>query len=407
MWRSVLISTASAALGAVIAAALTIAWLQPSATEVVDKPTESTPTFRHSENIERQISTPDTPQPKLEPAPAESRIPTSQSPSKKKIPPSTATQVYERANRGVVNISTHSVEVDDFFALTVPSEGSGSGILIDGQGHILTNFHVIENAREADVTLYDGSTYAAELVGVDPNNDLAVIKIAAPSEKLHPIELGEARGLRVGQPVFAIGNPFGLERTLTSGLISSLNRSLRSRNQRTIKSIIQTDAAINPGNSGGPLLDEQGRLIGVNTAIASRTGQSSGVGFALPVSTVKRIIPQLVEHGHVTRADAGILRLMQTPDGLLIARLLTDGPAEQAGLRGPELIRNRRGPFIVQSLDVSAADTIVAIDGKKVASVDEFLELVESHQPGDTIRFTILREGVQQEVPVTLGADDD
>lgn len=316
-----------------------------------------------------------------------------------------ATEVYEQTNRGVVNITTRTASSDLLFS-GVPAEGSGSGIVIDIDGHILTNYHVIEDADQAVVTLFDGSNYPAKLVGQDPNNDLAVLKLDAPAEKLRPIRFGESSELRVGQPVYAIGNPFGLERTLTGGLISSLNRSMESRNRRLIKSIIQTDAAINPGNSGGPLLDAQGRLIGVNTAIASRIGQSSGVGFALPISTVKRVVPQLIEYGHVIRADAGITRLLQTESGLVVAGLMPDGPAEEAGLRGPEVVRRRQGPFVFRSLDVSAADIIVEIDGEEVTTVDEFLTAVESRQPGETAVFTVLRDGERVEVSVELGTDE-
>lgn len=318
----------------------------------------------------------------------------------------TAIDVYERANRGVVNISTRSAPAVNLFSAESPAEGSGSGIVLDHQGHVLTNYHVIESAERAEVTLFDGSSYPARLVGADPNNDLAILLVDAPEDKLFPIELGDTAGLRVGQPVYAIGNPFGLERTLTGGLISSLNRSIQSRNRRLIKSIIQTDAAINPGNSGGPLLDAQGRLIGVNTAIASPIGQSAGVGFALPVSTVKRVVPELIEHGRVIRADAGITRVLQTEAGLVIAGLLPDGPAEEAGLRGPAVVPRRRGPFVVRTLDLGAADTIIAVDGEPVNTVDQFLSAVEAKQPGQTATFTISRRGKQVEVPVTLGTDE-
>ena len=204
------------------------------------------------------------------------------------------------------------------------SEGEGSGVVLDRQGHILTNFHVVDGAREIQVTLYDGKTYDARVVGKDPATDVAVLKIEAPPASLFPVVLGNSAQLRVGQRVFAIGNPFGLERTLTTGIISSLDRSLPSRRSgRSLKSIIQIDAAINPGNSGGPLLDSHGRMIGMNTAIASKTGESAGVGFAIPVSTIARVVPQLIEKGRVRRPEAGIMRVYQTEQGLLIA---THGP---------------------------------------------------------------------------------
>ncbi|HCS53511.1 MAG TPA: serine protease, partial [Planctomycetaceae bacterium] len=193
------------------------------------------------------------------------------------------------------------IRTDNFFLQAVPEEGTGSGMVIDKSGHILTNFHVIEDVREVAVTLFNGESYDATYVGSDPVNDLAVIRIEAPPEELIPVRMGNSSKLKVGMNVYAIGNPFGLERTLTTGIISSLSRSLKINGDRTIKSIIQIDAAVNPGNSGGPLLDSHGRMIGINTAIYSKTGQSSGVGFAIPVNLAKRVIPQLIRHGHVIR----------------------------------------------------------------------------------------------------------
>jgi len=209
--------------------------------------------------------------------------------------------VYDGVNRSVVNINTKATVAAGFFMMEVPSEGAGSGIVLDREGHILTNYHVIEGAREIQMLLHDGSAHEARVVGVDPATDTAVLRVSAPVELLEPVAFGTSHDLRVGQRVFAIGNPFGLERTLTTGIISSLNRSLPTKTGRTIKSIIQTDAAINPGNSGGPLLDSGGRLIGMTTAIASRTGQSSGVGFAIPVGTLRRIVPQLIAQGRASR----------------------------------------------------------------------------------------------------------
>ena len=220
--------------------------------------------------------------------------------------------------------------------------------MLDTHGHILTNFHVVEGAREIQVTLFDGKKYEGRLVGKDESNDVAVIKIDAPAESLLPVTFGDSTHLRVGQRVFAIGNPFGLERTLSTGIISSLNRSLPARNHRTIKSIIQIDAAINPGNSGGPLLDSHGRLIGMNTAIASATGQSAGVGFAIPVANIARVVPQLIERGRVIRPDVGITRVQQDRARAAGRATMTPGgPAEQAGLRGFRIVKQRRtrGPF--------------------------------------------------------------
>ena len=237
-----------------------------------------------------------------------------------------------------------------------------------------------------------------------------MLKIEAPAESLLPVTLGDSTRLRVGQRVFAIGNPFGLERTLTTGIISSLNRTLPTRNHRVIKSIIQIDAAINPGNSGGPLLDSHGRLIGMNTAIASSTGQSSGVGFAIPAAVVSRVVPHLIEHGHVMRSDAGITRVLQTERGLLIATMTPGGPAERAGLRGFRVVKQRRkqGPFSyeTQSIDRNAADLIVAVDGEKVVTAADFLALVEAREPGHDIVVTVIREGREVKVPLRLVASE-
>jgi S1-C subfamily serine protease len=246
-------------------------------------------------------------------------------------------------------------------------------------------------------------------VGFDPATDVAVLKVDAPAKLLEPVRFGSSADLRVGQRVFAIGNPFGLERTLTTGIISSLNRSLPTRTGRTIKSIIQTDAAINPGNSGGPLLDSGSRLIGMNTAIASRTGQSAGVGFAIPVGTLARIVPQLIQRGKVVRPDAGIARVYQTDVGLLVAALTPEGPAERAGVRGFKVIRERRrqGPFVAEfeRIDRSGADVIVAVAGQSVRTADDFLSAVESKNPGDQVLLTVQREGHRLDVPVVLDAE--
>ncbi|MCA9270764.1 MAG: trypsin-like peptidase domain-containing protein, partial [Planctomycetales bacterium] len=255
--------------------------------------------------------------------------------------------VYEKVNRSVVNITTVTVRADIFFR-EVPSEGSGSGSVIDKAGHILTNDHVIDEARTIMVTLHDGNSYEAKLVGKDAVNDIAVLKIEAPPEALFPVEFGDSARLRVGQKIYAIGNPFGLERTMTTGIISSLNRSLPSRTGRIMKQIIQLDAALNRGNSGGPLLNSRGQLIGMNTAIASRTGENTGVGFAIGSNAVGRVVPQLIRNGRVIRPDIGITRVMETENGLLVATLAEKGPAEEAGVRGFTLLREtqRRGPFV-------------------------------------------------------------
>lgn len=317
--------------------------------------------------------------------------------------------VYEGANRSVVNINTKATVSRGLFLLEVPSDGAGSGIVLDQDGHLLTNYHVIEGVQEIEVVLFDGSSRSAKVVGVDPPTDVAILQVNASKDLLHPVVFGSSVDLRVGQRVFAIGNPFGLERTLTTGIISSLNRSLPTRSGRTIKSIIQTDAAINPGNSGGPLLDSGGLLIGMNTAIASRTGQSSGVGFAIPVGTLRRIVPQLIEGGRVVRPEAGISRVYQTEGGLLVAALVPDGPAERAGIRGFRIVRERRrqGPFVTEfeRVDRSGADLIIAVGGESVKTADDFLSAIESKNPGDSVLISVTREGHRLDIPVMLGAE--
>ncbi|HVW01377.1 MAG TPA: trypsin-like peptidase domain-containing protein [Planctomycetaceae bacterium] len=315
--------------------------------------------------------------------------------------------VYERVNKSVVNITTKSVKAEGLFSIESSAEGAGSGSVLDTHGHILTNNHVIEDAREVSVTLHNGKSYDATFVGADAINDIAIIKIDAPAEVLFPVSLGDSAGLKVGMRVFAIGNPFGLERTLTTGIISSLNRSLTIHGNRTIKSIIQIDAAINPGNSGGPLMDAHGLLIGMNTAIASRTGQSAGVGFAIPVNLISRIVPQLVKKGHIVRPEVGISRVYQTEEGLQIALLTPGGPAERAGLRGPQMARKRRGPFVIERLDRSLADLIIEVDGKSAKTADEFLGLIERHEPGEEVIVTVIRDKRELRIPVRLGSSEE
>ena len=312
--------------------------------------------------------------------------------------------VYEKNNKSVVNITTRSST--GYFLLEVPSEGSGSGSVIDKSGHILTNYHVIEGARQVGVTLFHGKTFDATLVGADPINDVAVLKIDAPKQVLHPVEFGDSGNLKVGMRIFAIGNPFGLERTMTAGIISSLNRSLQVRGDRSIRSIIQIDAAVNPGNSGGPLLDAHGRLIGINTAIASQTGQSAGIGFAIPINLVARVVPQLIKHGRVIRPEIGIRTVYQTDNGLRINQLTPNGPAARAGLRGPRFEIRRRGPFTIERIDLSAADLIIEVDGHRVETKDDFLSYIESKKAGDRIELTIIRQGRRLKVPIILRGEE-
>lgn len=317
--------------------------------------------------------------------------------------------VYDSTNRGVVHITTRSARTSAFLLFETPTEGAGSGSVLDREGHILTNNHVVRGAREIYVRLYNGEEYPAGVVGSDDLNDLAVIKIEAPEDFLHPISMGDSTQLRVGQKIHAIGNPFGLERTYTVGIVSSLNRQLPTADRRTMKSIVQIDAAINPGNSGGPLLNNQGEMVGVNVAIASKVGESSGVGFAIPVNTAKRVIPQLIENGRVIRPDIGITRVYKTEEGLLIATVAPEGPADQAGLQGFKLVKTRtqRGPFVYEQtrVDQSQADLIVAVDGQTVSSVDQFMTIIETRQPGDEVVVTVIRDRQREDVKVVLGGE--
>lgn len=319
--------------------------------------------------------------------------------------------VYEKTNRSVVHIMTKVYTQEAFFSLEGPADGAGSGSVLDTNGHILTNYHVIEGATEVKVTLANGSTFDAGLVGRDPANDIAVLRIDAPAEALVPIEFGDSSRLRVGQRVLAIGNPFGLERTLTVGTLSSLNRRLPSRAAgREIKSVIQIDAALNRGNSGGPLLDSRGRLIGMNTAIASQTGQNTGVGFAVPVNTIRRVVPQLIEHGKVIRPVIGIESVYEAENGLQIIKVTPGGPADRAGLRGFRIVRKRenKGLFTIERefVDRSSADTIIGVDDRQISKGDELMDLIEARHPGDTVRLRILRGGAPADVTVVLGASE-
>ena len=313
--------------------------------------------------------------------------------------------VYENVNRSVVNISTIARRVDFMFRLE-PEEGSGSGWVFDGNGHVVTNYHVIAGSDAIEVTLFDGSSYSARVVGQDPHHDVAVLKINADRSLLSPVELGDSAGLLVGQKVFAIGNPFGLERTMTVGIVSSLNRTLRSKNKRLMKNIIQLDAALNQGNSGGPLLSSSGSLIGMNTAIASLTGENTGVGFAVPVNTIKRLVPQLIQFGKIQRASLGIDLYWRSDNGLRIATMVPGGAAEQAGLQGITIqrrVQNRGGfQFVERTLNRETSDRILAIDDSIIATTDDVQKVLERLKPGQRVLVTVEREGAKLQIPVTL-----
>jgi S1-C subfamily serine protease len=309
-------------------------------------------------------------------------------------------RVYAAVNRSVVNIT--AAEVGGLFG-DEESSGSGSGFVIDRQGHILTNYHVVERVEVVRVTLYDGSTLSGQVVGKDPSNDVAVVHVELPADRLTPMALGDSSRLLVGQKVLAVGNPFGLERTLTTGIISSLDRTMRAGNGRMIKGIIQTDAAINPGNSGGPLLNTRGEVIGMNTAIVSHVGQSAGIGFAVPINAIQRILKPLIEDGRVIRADLGVRRVLTTDAGLLVVEVLEGGPADVAGVQQMSVRVERVGPYVVRRPDPGSADLITAINGKAVKSVDELLSEVEAHAPGDVVTVRVIRDGRPREIKVTLG----
>jgi S1-C subfamily serine protease len=311
-------------------------------------------------------------------------------------------RVYAASNKSVVNITTEA-EVSGFFG-DETSTGTGSGFVIDKRGHILTNLHVIQQANSVRVTLFDGSRHDARVIGADASNDVAVLSIKVPAEKLFPVVLGDSSKVLVGQKILALGNPFGLERTLTSGIISSLERSLRAKNGRMIRGIIQTDAAINPGNSGGPLLNSGGQVIGMNTAIVSNVGQSAGISFAVPINAISRILDQLIENGRVIRADLGISRVYATGEGLLVVALVEGGPAERAGILPVSFKVEQIAPGIIRrSLDPETADLIVAVEHKRVKTVEELLTEVEKHRPGTTIRVTVVRDGKPIDINVRLG----
>lgn len=318
--------------------------------------------------------------------------------------------VYENCNPSVVNISTKSMQVDNFFGLRRELEGSGSGAVLDKSGHVITNCHVVEDADAIEITLASNKSYPAILIGEDKEQDIAVLKVDAPPEELYPIAMGRSDNLRVGQRVFVLGNPFGWDGTMTTGIISSLNRDLPSRvEQRMMQSLIQTDAAMNPGNSGGPLLDSNARMIGMCVAIASKTGQSSGVGFAIPIDRIKRMVPELIQNGRIVKADIGISHVMETDSGLVIARVAPDGPAAKAGLEGFRRVvqRRRQGPVVyeTETVDRSKADLIIAVDGEPMRTGVQFRDKIWQYHPGDRVQVTISRNGQQMDVPVTLGSN--
>ena len=310
--------------------------------------------------------------------------------------------LFRQASPSVVYLTSLALKRDIFsLNLFEIPHGAGSGFVWDQDGHIITNFHVIQDASGARVTLADHSVWDAQLVGTAPDQDLAVLYINAPKHRLKPLAIGTSGDLQVGQKVFAIGNPFGLDQTLTTGIISALGREINAVTGRTISGVIQTDAAINPGNSGGPLLDSAGRLIGVNTAIYSPSGASTGIGFAVPVDTVNRIVPQLISHGRVIRPGLGV-RIADDAtarrlglQGVLIIQTEKGSAAETAGLRGTA--RDSAGRLVL-------GDVIVNINADSITASGDLLTVLEKYAVGTAVTVTVLREGSRVTVPVTLQA---
>lgn len=317
-------------------------------------------------------------------------------------------RIYKQASPSVANIVTRMVQYD-FFLNPVPVEGAGSGFLIDTEGHILTNYHVVAGAQTIQVTLGDQSRYIAKFIGADTRNDIALIQINVKGRKLAPLPLGDSRNLVVGQRVLAIGNPFGFQSTLTTGIISSLGRTVQTDQNTFIDQAIQTDAAINRGNSGGPLLNTHGQVIGINSAIFSPSGTTAGIGFAIPINTAKRVAEQLITKGRVVHATLGISGRAIWPGlaealnlavdhGIMIEDVTPGGPAAQAGIRGG----NRLVLAGLQQLRVGG-DILVAINGQPLADPNDLKLVLNRAQPGDAATLTIVRDGKKMDVRVKLG----
>ncbi|HVO80610.1 MAG TPA: trypsin-like peptidase domain-containing protein [Terriglobales bacterium] len=313
--------------------------------------------------------------------------------------------VYRKNIQSVVNITSRAMAFDFFYGL-VPQEGQGSGFIIDKDGHILTNYHVIADARQIEVTLHNRKKYRATIVGTDREHDLAVIQIKAPD--LVPMMLGDSRNLQVGQKVYAIGNPFGLSGTLTSGIVSSI-RPVKEPDGMVIDEAIQTDAAINPGNSGGPLLNWHGDVIGINTMILSNVGQSAGIGFAIPINTAKAVLNDLVTLGRVRRPALGVRTIPIDPEladqmglpadyGLLIVQIVPGGAADRAGLRG-----GSERAYLGNIPIMLGGDLIVGIDGERIESQQDLAQIMNNHRAGDSVRLTVYRGKRKMDVTVTLG----
>lgn len=309
-------------------------------------------------------------------------------------------ELYNQSRQGVVNITTLANRKTGInLNIQQMPEGTGSGFVWDDAGHIVTNFHVIQNADAAQITFADQSVFQARLVGFFADKDLAVLKVDAPKGKLKPLPLGRSDDLQVGQKVYAIGNPFGLDQTLTTGIISALGREIDSVNKRPIKNVIQSDAAINPGNSGGPLLDSAGLLIGVNTAIYSTSGVSAGIGFAIPVDEVNRVVPELIKNGKVTKPGLGVtlapdnLSRQWVPEGVVVLDVLPEGAAAKVGIRGSS--RKKTGSIVL-------GDIIKSVDGQQIKVLKDLYLVLDQKKVGDVVKVMILREEVEMGFDITL-----
>lgn len=319
-------------------------------------------------------------------------------------------EIYETNSSSVVNIINTTIGYD-FFYQPVPSRGTGSGAFVDKEGHILTNYHVVEDASLLEVTLVDGEKFKAKVVGVDPSNDIAVIKLLGDlshiKDKIRPVSFGSSSNLKVGQKVLAIGNPFGLERTLTVGIVSSLGRTMMASNGKLISEIIQTDAAINPGNSGGPLLDNEGYMVGMNTAIFSPDGASVGIGFAVPVNTIKAVVPELIKNGFISRpwlgftgqtvTDAAAKKLQLKDKGVMVVKLFRSGPFHKAGIKSSSRVQrvgNRRITV--------GGDLITAINGVKIKDINDLNLEINKYKVGDNVIIKIIRGGKKMKFKVKL-----
>ena len=318
--------------------------------------------------------------------------------------------VYQRMNAGVVNITTETLSLN-WFLEPVPREGgTGSGSIIDSRGYILTNYHVVKDAYKVFINLYDGSQYEGQVIGNDPENDLSVVEFDPEGKELVTVPFGSSGDLRVGQIVLAIGNPFGYDRTLTTGIVSGLGRPVRTSRNLVIRDMIQTDASINPGNSGGPLLNTLGKMVGINTMIYSPSGGSVGIGFAVPVDTARRVVPQLIEYGKVQRGWIEVVPVQLEPSivrygklsiskGVMVSKVVPGSTADTAGIRGGDQSNPVR---YGNSIIYFGGDIITGVDGMEVATLSDLFSALEDNQPGETVQVTIIRKGRERTLPVTL-----